>query len=309
VPRPNRATAQLRSRLPAACLNIEDEILSTDSVGHMNINTIREIFGLGVKALPLRETAAWVDWAVRRRLIMRGVQATCPNCKHIQWRPLGDVVPELECHGCGLQIESPFGAQKIDYQYRASEILVRAVEHDVLSHVLAVRYISRILGRQSVFGAYPGIELLEVGGKEVIAEFDVVVLLANGQWVVGECKARQRGLNEAELNKPWQAADLLGATFAATLDVGSSCSELWRHTEDPNGRPHFALCAGHLYDLPTFPAVYGEDLFGWRSELIKLLPDAEMTQEAFVRKAFGDYLLRRTDDPSKRERAPWDDSA
>jgi hypothetical protein len=33
VPRPNRATAQLRSRLPAACLNIEDEILSTDSVG------------------------------------------------------------------------------------------------------------------------------------------------------------------------------------------------------------------------------------------------------------------------------------
>ena len=69
-----------------------------DEIGHMNINKIREIFGLGVKALPLRETAAWVDWAVRRRLILRGVQATCPNCKHIQWRPLGDVVPELECH-------------------------------------------------------------------------------------------------------------------------------------------------------------------------------------------------------------------
>ena len=69
-----------------------------DEIGHMNINKIREIFGLGVKALPLRETAAWVDWAVRRRLILRGVQATCPNCKHTQWRPLGDVVPELECH-------------------------------------------------------------------------------------------------------------------------------------------------------------------------------------------------------------------
>ena len=174
-----------------------------------------------------------------------------------------------------------------------------------------MRYISRILERQSVFGAYPGIELLEVGGKEVIAEFDVVILLANGQWIVGECKARQRGLNEAELDKLWEAADRLGATatFAATLDVGSSCFELWRHTEDPKGRPHFALSAGHLYDLPTFPAVYGEDLFGWRQDLIKLRPDAEMTEEAFVRKAFGDYLLRRSDDPAKRERAPWDASA
>jgi hypothetical protein len=133
---------------------------------------------------------------------------------------------------------------------------------------------------------------------------------SQGEWGI-HMSRRQRGPNEAELNKLWQAADRLGATatFAATLHVGSSCSELWRHTEDPNDRPHFALCVGHLYDLPTFPAVYGEDLFGWRSDLIKLLPDAEMTQEAFVRKAFGDYLLRRTDDPSKRERASWDASA
>jgi hypothetical protein len=116
-----------------------------EEIGHLNVNQIREVFGLGGKSLPLKETATWVDWAVRRRLILRGVQATCPSCKHIQWRPLGDAVPELECHGCGLLIDSPFGAQRIDYQYRASEVLLRAVEHDVLSHVLAMRYLSRLL--------------------------------------------------------------------------------------------------------------------------------------------------------------------
>jgi hypothetical protein len=73
------------------------------------------------------------------------------------------VVLELECYGCGLLIDSPFGGQKIDYQYRASEVLLRAVEHDVLSHVLAVRHISQILGRQSVFGAYPGIDCSKWG--------------------------------------------------------------------------------------------------------------------------------------------------
>lgn len=279
-----------------------------DEIGHLNINQIREIFGLGGKPLPLKATAVWVDWAVRQRLLLRGVQATCQNCKHVQWRPLSDVVPELECHGCGLVIDSPFGAQKIDYQYRASEILLRAVEHDVLPHVLALRYASHILRKPGVFGAYPGVEFLEAGEKEVIAEFDTVIILASGKCIVGECKARQRGLNQPELQKLWDGADRVGAvaTFAATLEAGSSCAELWRQTEDPNGRPHFALSAGHLYDLAAFPALYDDDLFGWRDELVNLRPGATMSQQEFVREAFGNYLLRRTDDPNKRNRAHWD---
>ncbi|WP_131830702.1 hypothetical protein [Mycobacteroides abscessus] len=279
-----------------------------DEIGHLNINQIREVFGLGGKSLPLKETAAWVDWAVRRRLILRGVQATCPICKHTQWRPLGDAVPELQCHGCGQFIDSPFGAQKIDYQYRASEVLLKAVEHDVLPHVLAMRYLGRALGQQSVFGAYPGLELLEVGEKDVVAEFDAVVVLANGHWVVGECKSRQRGLTDSELVKLWAAADRVGAvaTFTATLDEGSDCGDLWRRTEDPRGRPHFALCAGHLYDLPAGPVLYGEDPFGWREGLVVVPPDVQTSQEDYVRKRFGDYLLRRSHDPSKRRRAPWD---
>jgi hypothetical protein len=293
----------LMSRLDAA-LGAPD----IAEIDHMNFNKIGNILGLGVKPLSAKQTAVWIDWAVRCRLILRGVQALCRNCKHIQWRPLGDTIPELECHGCGLLIDTPFGSQKIDYQYRASEILLRAVEYDVLPHLLAVRHISRIFDHATVFGAYPGVELLELDEKEVIAEFDAVVVLANGRWIVGECKVNQRGLNDIELNKLWAAADRVDATatFVATLDTGSTCSDVWRETTDPNGRPHFALTAGQLYDLPTYSAAYGDDLFSWREDLVRLPPDSEMTQEEFVRNAFGEYLLRRTDDPSKRARAPWD---
>jgi hypothetical protein len=150
--------------------------------------------------------------------------------------------------------------------------------------------------------------LLQIGGKEVVAEFDVVVVLANGHWIVGECKARQRGLTTSELGKLWAAADRVGAvaTFTATLDVGSECSDLWRKTEDPSGRPHFALSAGHLYDLPTGPVIYGEDPLGWRDDLVTVRPNVQMSQEEYVRKEFGHYLLRRINDPSMRQRAPWD---
>ncbi|OBG69766.1 hypothetical protein A5702_11765 [Mycobacterium sp. E3339] len=293
----------LRSRLDEA-LGVPD----VEEIGHINFNKIRGILGLNIKALNAKQAAVWVDWAVRRRLILRGVQATCRNCKHIQWRPLADAVPELQCHGCGLLIDTPFESQKIDYQYRASETLLRAAEYDVLPHVLAMRHITQILGKDAVFGAYPGVELFEVGEANTFAEFDVVIVLANGQWIVGECKVSQRGLNELELQKLWSAADRVGATatFAATLDRGSTCAQVWRETADPNGRPHFALSAGHLYDLPAYVTAYGNDLFGWRDGLIRLVPSTQMSEEEFIRKAFGDYLLRRTDDPSKRHRAPWD---
>ena len=277
-----------------------------DEVAYLNFNGLREALQLQGKS-----TAAWVDWAVSRRIILRGIEARCRKCKHAQWRPLGDAVPELECHGCGLIIEAPFGSQKIDYQYRASEVLLRAVEHDVFSSILAIRHICRMLDRfrdGKIVGAYPGVELLEVGTKNVIAELDVVVLLTSGMWLVGECKARQRGLNAIELGKLWAAADRVGApaTFAATLDSGNTCEDPWKMTSDPNGRAHFALTAGHLFDLPTFPTVYGQELFGWRDSIVRLPPDAEITEEAFVAKAFGDYLLRRSDDPTKQHRAPWD---
>lgn len=278
-----------------------------DEVGYMNFNKLRQTLGFSPD-----ETKVWVDWAVRSRIILRGVEAKCARCGHKQWRPLADMLPELTCHGCGRIITDPFGPQKIDYQYRASEILLRAMSHDVLPSILAARHIGRVLdGRAGpVFGMYPGVELLEKDSNTVIAEIDLLVVLTNGEWLVGECKNQARGLNDVELCKLWTAADRVNSptTFAVTLDKSENCSDLWKGTEDPNGRPHFSLTAEHLYDLQTIGPAYGEEFFAWRDDFPRWPHDAEQDSDALVNKRFGNYLLRKDEDPGRRARAPWDSS-
>ncbi|MEU2004841.1 hypothetical protein ACH47B_31730 [Rhodococcus sp. NPDC019627] len=277
-----------------------------DEVGYMNFNRLKQLLDLSQN-----EATRWIDWAVRQRVLLRGVEAKCPHCAHRQWRTLADAIPELVCHGCGLTIDNPFGPHKIDYQYRASEALLRAMGHDVLSAILAIRHISRIFGRRdgAVFGAYPGVELLELGSKTVSAEIDVLVVLGNGQWLIGECKTNARGLNENELSKLWTAADRVNApaTFTATLDRSTNCSNLWKITEDPNGRPHFALTAEHLYDLQAMGPTYDEEFFAWRDDWVRRPARVTAKTEDGVGKEFGSFLLRKAEDLRKRMRAPWDE--
>lgn len=154
----------------------------------------------------------WVSWAMAGGLVLRGVEANCSRCGHRQWRPLSEAVPSLVCHACGCTIDSPHGYNQINYRYRASELLLRGMSHDVLSHVLAMRYVCNELGSKSfVFGAYPGVEFRKPGNDRVEAEADVIVVLRNGEIVLGECKANARGLSPEELDKLWGAANQLGA--------------------------------------------------------------------------------------------------
>jgi hypothetical protein len=123
-------------------------------------------------------------------------------------------------------------------------------------------------GRPTVFGAYPGVEFRKPDSTQVAAEADVLVILRNGELMVGECKTNARGLNQEELEKLWAAADQVGAraTFVATLDRASNCGSEWRFTEAPSGRQHFALTAEHLFDLDCGRPAYDEDLFEWRDD-------------------------------------------
>lgn len=286
---------ELREKLDAA---IGDPDL--EEVGYMTFNRIRELLGF-TKA----QAAAWVKWAVECRILVRGFEASCPTCGHHQWRALADSVPELSCHGCGRVISDPFGVDRIEHRYRASETLLRVMNSDGLPPILAMRYISEIL-RDSVFGAYPGVELFEYDSRQPFVEVDCLVLLRNGQWLLGECKTRARGLNERELSKLWESADRVGATatFCATLDRASQCGDLWRVTEDPKGRPHFSLTAEHLYDLQAIGPVHGEDFFGWREEY-RSIPQGNGSEDE-ARKNFGEHLLLQQGSDQKWRRARWE---
>lgn len=273
--------------------------------GSLTFNQLKVLLGMSVAG-----AQRWLQWATSSGLVLRGVEAKCDRCGHKQWRPFVEIVPALICHGCGEPIVNAYGFSHIEYRYRASESLLRAMSHDVLPSVLAIRYIASVMGGRGgmVFGAYPGIEFRRDAASPVEAEVDVLVVLRTGGMIVGECKTNARGLTSGELDKLWRAADSVGAraTFAVTLDRAQACGDLWRAQSAPNGRPHFALTAEHLFDLQVRGPSYGEDLFEWRDDPpAPRGPDGEPAQWAGVDEAFSRYTEGSGTDYVQLRRAPW----
>jgi hypothetical protein len=125
-----------------------------------------------------------------------------------------------------------------------------------------------------------------------------------------------RGLRDDTLDKLWKAADRVGAraTFVATLDRAANCSADWQVQEAPNGRPHFALTAEHLYELHCMGPLLNQDVFEWRTDYGDGSPwpaggaDAQ-SREAALDSAFSDYVERTGKDYEQHHRAPWMRSA
>ena len=279
----------------------------TEEIGYMRFERLRALLRMSAPA-----AQQWLKWAMAGGLVLRGVEANCSRCGQKQWRPLSEAIPLLICHGCGQRIENPHGFNHIEYRYRASEILLRAMSHDVLPCVLSMRYIATAMGgKESVFGAYPGVELRRPASANVDAEADVFVILRNGALILGECKTSARGLKPEELEKLWASADRVAAkaTFAATLDRASVCGAEWRTMEAPGGRPHFALTAEHLFDLECIGPAFGEDLFGWKDNYSPRLnagcADTTIHDQELVDKSFSDYVERTGRSYEQHYRAPW----
>ena len=186
---------------PVALLKESPNCSSTGSTNPSATRTPRKpaIWGFnGLKNL-LKVTPAaaqqWLHWATTSGLVLRGAEAKCRRCGYKQWRPLVEIVPSLICYGCGHSIENPHGFNHIEYRYRASQVLLRAMSYDVLAHVLPIRYISVVMGGRdgAVFGAYPGIELRQPGSADPAAEADVFIALRNGGLILGVMQGTSTG--------------------------------------------------------------------------------------------------------------------
>lgn len=282
-----------------------------EEIGYLTFNQLKN---------HLRTTPAaarrWLHWATGNGLVLRGVEAKCDRCGHKQWRPLSEIIPSLICHGCAQAIDHPHGFNHIEYRYRASEPLLRAMHHDVLPAILSIRYIASVMGGRHgmVFGAYPGIEFSQRESNRVDAEVDALIVLRTGAIIVGECKTNARGLTAAELNKLWAAADQIGAraTFAATLDEASNCGPEWREQSAPSGRPHFALTAEHLFDRQSWGSASQSELFEWRDNYPSPFGSSReqhAPNQARLDKEFSDYLEGTATDYTQLKRAPWMNTA
>ncbi|MFL6139662.1 MAG: hypothetical protein ACJ74O_17940 [Frankiaceae bacterium] len=154
---------------------------------------------------------AWLEWAERRALLVRGATVRCPRCQHEGWRPLAEIAPPIACPGCGAANDRPFAETAMPFSYRLGEVLRRAIENDSIYHLLAMRALARILddGPDRLVGAHPGVDFTRDGQR---VEADVVAVLASGMIIPAEVKARSTGLRNHDLEQLNALADWLDAT-------------------------------------------------------------------------------------------------
>jgi hypothetical protein len=219
-----------------------------------------------------REAArAWIRWAETAALVVRGAQVHCRDCGAESWRQMWELAPPIPCRGCGRTIAHPYPEGELKFQYRASEPLLRVIEHDALPHLLAMRFFCTLWrpnfdSPTHLFGAYPGVDIYDAGATTRLGEADVLLVFSDGALVPGECKRRGAGLNTAELTKLDALADRLGSpwSFAATPDWAYQCPSDWRDSIRfaPHPSPRLVLTAEQLLSHVIYwPA--GSNIFAW----------------------------------------------
>jgi hypothetical protein len=218
-------------------------------------------------------TVAWLAWAERSGLLVRGVNVSCNRCDAKSWRAVGEISPPVVCRGCGLNIDSPFPADRLEFRYRASEVLVRATTHDTLSHLLAMRYFCELYrpvdnNPSALYGAYPGVDFYDLKTDDRVGEADVVLVFSTGELVVGECKRFGRGLTLDEIAKLDKVAESLGSewTFVSTPSWSVDCPQIWSEcARSLPDRPRFSLTGEHLFRVDVRQSVDENALAGVES--------------------------------------------
>ena len=248
--------AALESHLDSVSASVEDASPHTITASSLSPLGTRE------------DVRAWLEWAEQSGVLLRGAEVHCPRCGHKQWITLAQLAPPFPCGGCSDVITKPYREDNLSFRYRASEALLRTLEHDSLGHLLTLAWMAELFHRgfdkpESLYGGYPGVDILDASG-EVIGEVDVLLLFSDGSIAVGEYKRSGAGLNEAEVGKLEVVADALGAawTFVATHDSAAHCPDLWKQSQQvlPE-RPRFALTGEHLYSHAIW--AMGSNPFEW----------------------------------------------
>jgi hypothetical protein len=196
----------------------------------------------------------WLAACEEMGVLVRGIELRCETCTARSWRAVGELAPPIVCRSCGMGITKPF-PDRLEFKYRASETLLRVIEHDALVHVIAMHWFDHLMRgprRSGFYGAHPGVEFVD--GDTPIGEADVVLVSSDGSFVLGECKRRGAGLSEREVEKFKRLEQHLDAawSFFATLDWAERCPQTWADVQRAlPERPCFALSGERL--LEAFP--------------------------------------------------------
>ncbi len=143
-------------------------------------------------------------------IILRGYYLPCPACDTREWYPLASVRERLTCVGCGQSFPLPVAAApgvEQPWHYRLNGLVNRAVDQDVIPHLLALHHWVRLGHQPSCI--VTGLEMRREGHN--VGEFDLL-FVSHGSLYAAECKAG-RLLAAKDFEAARLAADLGIATF------------------------------------------------------------------------------------------------
>lgn len=244
-----------------------------------------------VRALNHNQDAAeaWVSWAERRHLLVRGVDIKCDTCGAPTWLPMAAIPPPVVCAACGREIFHPYGQRQMNFTYRLGEPIRRVLETDSLGHVLTLRWLVSLLRDRGLIGAHPGVEFIDPTSGQTIGEADVALLMQNGTIIPVEVKRRAAGVTDDNERLMDTLADALAAPWdvLAVTEPARDCPDLPPRGRRWPDRPRLLLTTDQIFEGYTIWGM-GSDPFGWE-------PSTEDHDRKRARQ-FADTLAKATPD-------------
>jgi hypothetical protein len=204
--------------------------------------------------------AAWVEWAERRHVLVRGATVMCSDCGAESWLPLASLPPPIGCPGCGRVIDLPWSPAHLKFAYRLGEPLRRVLETDSLGHLFALRWFALLFDdSRGLVGAHPGVTFrrAEDASHSTIGEADVLLLFRDGLLVPIEVKLRADGVTDAAAATLDSLSDALAAPFDAfaVSAPARDCSGIERFARIDAPRNRVILTNDQMLDVQVFWAL------------------------------------------------------
>lgn len=161
----------------------------------------------------------------------------------------------------------PYGPRHVSFAYRIGEPLRRVLETDSLGHVLALHWLTQLLGdRGGLIGSHPGVEFIKGEGasQATLGEADVLLLFTDGSLVPVEVKRTAAGVDTKALESMDRLASALDAPYdiVAVSQPARDCPDLAASVSQPPGRPRLLVSDDQVLDPSPLWAA-GANPFAW----------------------------------------------
>lgn len=197
--------------------------------------------------LPFKKSLlSLLDDLVQLNILKRGYYLPCPRCGTPDWYPLQNSGEWLVCTGCSYNFNLPVkaGDKEVQWHYRLSSLVNRAVDQDILPAILALHHLTK-----DKKCACLSLGMLLQQDDQEITDLDFLYVWEQNLYA-GECK-KGALLNEKDLKNALMVARMgFKKFYFCTVSVFSEVtlekiSELRKQIEEEKLIMEVAVLTGH----------------------------------------------------------------